>query len=272
MAVKVLGLAGSARRGGNTEILLDWCLGGAKDEGAVVVKVALSELNLHGCRACDACRETGECIQKDDMQGLYPQLREVDSIVIAAPVYFLGVPAVPKMVVDRCQPLWVRKYVLGESLAGPGRPERRGAFLSCAGGPSMQAFEGSQRVVRALWNTLDVNPVGEVLCPEVDEKGRIREQKGAKVAAEQIGRHLGRERPREERKVKVGTAVKTCVNCGTALVDRVEEEERTGTGTSRSTGECSTYRVWFCPNSDCPMYRTDMYRESIADSSDRAGR
>ena len=75
VTVTVLGLAGSARRGGNTETLLDWCLAGARDEGAVVIKVALSDLDLHGCRACDACRETGVCIQKDDMELLYPHLR-----------------------------------------------------------------------------------------------------------------------------------------------------------------------------------------------------
>ncbi len=55
MAVTVLGLAGSARRGGNTETLLDWCLAAAREEGAEVVKFRLCDLDLHGCRACDAC-------------------------------------------------------------------------------------------------------------------------------------------------------------------------------------------------------------------------
>lgn len=63
--------------------------------------------------------------------------------------------------------------------------------------------------------------------------------------------------------------VKTCINCGKPLHDRVEEVERTGTGPSRSTGECSTYRVWFCANPECVMYRTDLYREQIAGRPDR---
>ena len=63
--------------------------------------------------------------------------------------------------------------------------------------------------------------------------------------------------------------VKTCINCGKPLADRVEEVERTGTGGSRATGECSTYRVWFCVNSDCTMFNTDIYREQIADRTDR---
>ena len=116
------------------------------------------------------------------------------------PTYFQGMPAVPKMVVDRCQPLWVLKYVLKQPIAAPGGPERRGGFLSCAGMNSMQAFDGSKKVMRALWYTLDVTPAGEVLCPGVDAKGQIGEQAGARVAAEQLGRDLGRERPPRERK------------------------------------------------------------------------
>lgn len=187
MTITVLGLAGSARRGGNTETLLDWCLEGARQEGAVVVKVALTDLDLHGCRACDACRETGVCIQKDDMSSLYPHLRNADSIVFALPTYFMGVPAVPKMVIDRCQPLWALKYVLKRPIADPGRPERLGGLLSCAGMKSTHAFDGTRQVLRALWHTLEVTPAGEVLCPGVDAKGQIVEQVGARVAAEQLG-------------------------------------------------------------------------------------
>ena len=50
------------------------------------------------------------------------------------------------------------------------------------------------------------------------------------MAAEQLGRNLGRERPPRERKGAVEGEFKTCINCGTALADRVEEEERTGIG------------------------------------------
>jgi hypothetical protein len=193
VAVTVLGLAGSARRGGNTETLLDWCLGAAREAGAVVIKFSLCDLDLHGCRACDACRGDGVCIQKDDMQLLYPHLRTADSIVFAAPTYFQGMPAVPKMVVDRCQPFWALKYALKQPIAKPGSPERLGAFLSCSGTTSTHAFDGSRLIMRTLWNVLEVTPAGEVMCPGVDGKGMIREQPGARVAAEHLGRRLARE-------------------------------------------------------------------------------
>ena len=199
MAVKVLGLAGSARRGGNTETLLDWCLGAARKAGAVVVKFSLCDLNLHGCRACDACRKDGVCIVNDDMQMLYPHLRTADSIVIAAPVYFQGMPSVPKMLIDRCQAFWNLKYILKQPVADPEKPERLGAFLSCSGTTFANTFDGSKLVVRTLWNVLEVTSAGEVLCPGVDHKGQIDDQPGARVAAEQIGRRLARETKRKGR-------------------------------------------------------------------------
>jgi len=75
VAMKVLGLAGSPRRGGNTETLLDWCLDAAREEGATVTKFNLCDLDLRGCRACEACFKDGVCIQKDEMHKLYPHLR-----------------------------------------------------------------------------------------------------------------------------------------------------------------------------------------------------
>jgi hypothetical protein len=58
---------------------------------------------------------------------------------------------------------------------------------------------------------------------------------------------------------------KACINCGRPLADRVEEEVRTGGPRDQSTGQCSTYRVWFCVNTECVMYKTDVYREQYAE-------
>jgi len=123
--------------------------------------------------------------------------RSADSIVIAAPTYFQGMPAVPKMVIDRCQPFWALKYILKQSLARPDGPERLGAFLSCSGTTFSNAFDGSRLIIRTLWNVLDVKPAGEVLCPGVDAKGDILGQPSARVAAEQVGRLLARETKRK---------------------------------------------------------------------------
>jgi multimeric flavodoxin WrbA len=150
MAVTLLAIAGSARKGGNTDALLDWCVEAAQAEGAEVVRFPLYDLDLRGCRACDACFKDGHCIQKDDMQQLYPHLRNADSIVVSAPVYSMGMPGVPKIMIDRCQPFWALKYVLNQPLGDPAGPQRLGAFLSCAGTTFTHVFEGSQRTIRYL--------------------------------------------------------------------------------------------------------------------------
>jgi len=194
VSVTVLGLAGSGRRGGNTETLLDWCLAAAGEEGAEVIKFRLCDLELHGCRGCEACSRDGVCVVKDDMHSLYPHLRSADSLVLAAPVYAMGMPAVPKMVIDRCQPFWALKYVLKQAVADPNRPERLGAFLSCAGTSFDYSFDGSRLVVRTFWHMLEVSSAGDLLCSDVDGKGDILEHPEAREVAEDIGRRLGRDR------------------------------------------------------------------------------
>jgi hypothetical protein len=62
----------------------------------------------------------------------------------------------------------------------------------------------------------------------------------------------------------VADELKVCINCGQPLADRVEEEVRTGSAGSLSTGGCSTYRVWYCVNPECVMHDTDLYREQFA--------
>jgi hypothetical protein len=69
-----------------------------------------------------------------------------------------------------------------------------------------------------------------------------------------------------EEGVRVAAEVKTCINCERPLAHRVEEEQRTGSSGSASTGQCDTYRVWFCVNPDCVMFNTDLYKDPIGQS------
>ena len=88
--VTVLGVAGSPRRGGNTETLLDEVLRGAMDEGAETEKVILAQSNVGPCRACNACSRTGICIQDDDMAAIIEKMKASRVWVLATPVYWWG--------------------------------------------------------------------------------------------------------------------------------------------------------------------------------------
>lgn len=190
MGVTVLGIAGSPRRNGNTETLLDWCLEAAGEAGAEVVKFRLRELDIGGCIACDGCFDSGSCIVEDGMDQLYPHLRSADSVVLAAPIFSMGICAQAKAMVDRCQPLWALKYVLREPLRPADSPERYGAYISCAGTTFKTAFDGARQVVNYFWHVLDASSAGELLCPGVDAKGEINGFPQAKEIAEDIGRRL----------------------------------------------------------------------------------
>lgn len=169
--MKVLAIAGSPRRGGNTETLVDRVLTGAAAEGAETEKIVACNLRMRGCLHCDGCLETGVCVQRDDMTDLYPKLQQMDAFVLASPLMFMNVSSQAKMIIDRLQCVWVAKYVLKQPFTG-GR-KRRGLFI-CAGGmdrPDM--FAGIRMTARAVFSTLDVKLDEEMLYPHTDEKGAI---------------------------------------------------------------------------------------------------
>ena len=194
MSIVVLGIAASPRRGGNTETLLDWTLEAAREAGAEVVKYRLQDLDIGFCRACDFCFRDGCCIQEDGMEELVPHLRRADSIVLAAPIFSMGIAAQAKVMIDRCQPFWAMKYVLNRKVALTDISERRGAYLTCAGTQFKDVFEGARQVVRYFWHVLDVTSIGELQCPGVDKKGEILEYPGAREVAADLGRRLAEPR------------------------------------------------------------------------------
>ncbi len=99
--MKVLGIVCSPRRRSNTEILMDEALANAKDFGAEVELVTVADKNITPCDGCESCRTTGKCRVNDDMQEIYAKLLEADGIIFGTPVYFWGVTAQAKALIDR---------------------------------------------------------------------------------------------------------------------------------------------------------------------------
>ena len=99
--MRVLGIVGSPRRGGNTEILVDEILAGAAEAGADAEKIILNELSIMPCQACDACKDGNECIQDDDMSELLEQMERYRIWVLGTPVYWWGPSAQLKAFIDR---------------------------------------------------------------------------------------------------------------------------------------------------------------------------
>jgi len=170
--LRVLGIAGSPRRGGNTDLLLDEVMRGAVSRGAEVKTITLNNLKIAPCQHCDGCLEAGRCRVMDDMQMVYRELEAADRIVLASPIQFMAVTAQMKAMIDRCQALWARKYVLKMPPLG-NRRGRKGLFISVGGRKVANLFEPALATIRALFNTLDIAYAGDLLFHGVDEKGAI---------------------------------------------------------------------------------------------------
>jgi multimeric flavodoxin WrbA len=187
--VKVLGISSSPRSDGNTDLLLGELLKGAASKGAATEVVYLRKLKFATCNHGDSCLKTGACNVKDDMQSIYIKLAEADVIVLASPVHFAGMTAPLKAMIDRCQCLWARKYVLKVPPLTPGKP-RKGFFISIGGTHIKNMFESSLIVVKTFFHVIDVEYAGELTVSGVDEKGSILQYPDALQQAYRWGEKL----------------------------------------------------------------------------------
>ena len=187
----MLGLFGSPRRGGNTDFLLEEMLKGAQSKGAEIERIFLSDLDISGCRECRSCETTGNCVVQDQMQEIYPRLMKADYIVLASPIFFYGVTAQVKRMIDRCQALWARKYVLKKSpMEKRGSAKRKGWFLSVAGSRGTKVFDGAILTVKYFFDALNVEYAGELTFRRIDGKGAIKEHPSALKEAFEAGQKL----------------------------------------------------------------------------------
>jgi multimeric flavodoxin WrbA len=99
--VRVLGVIGSPRKGGNTELLVNEVLKAAASAGAKTETMFLSDYNLAPCDDCQACFKTKNCVITDDWKELFRRVAEADALVLGSPVYFGGVTAQVKTFIDR---------------------------------------------------------------------------------------------------------------------------------------------------------------------------
>lgn len=190
MARKVLGLLGSPRPDGNAASMLDAALRGAAEANAQTERLDLTRMDIRPCMGCRGCDAGKGCSRhRDDMQLVYGKIREVDAIVLASPIFFMGVTAQTKAMIDRCQCFWVEKYVMGiRRYEGLRRP--KGLFLSCAGSRKSSVFEPAIHIVKAFFAAIDYEYVGEVLLSHTDDPCLGPRKAEALERAAEAGRRL----------------------------------------------------------------------------------
>ena len=185
--MRVLGIMGSPRIKGNTDLLLDEALRGAQSQGAEVEKIIVDKLNIAPCREYYGCLKDGNCAIRDDMDDIYSKLLNADRVIVASPIFFYGLTSQIKALIDRCQALWVRKYILNQNLPDSGR---KGAFMAVGATRGKQLFDGSILTVKYFFKSIGVEYVDELLVRGVDKRGEIKQHPTALSDAFELGRRL----------------------------------------------------------------------------------
>ncbi|MGD9101340.1 MAG: flavodoxin family protein [Anaerolineae bacterium] len=178
-AKRVLGIVGSPRRGGNTDILVDEALAGAEEAGALTEKVFLNELHIAFCQGCETCQRTGECVQQDDMAELLENMQRSQVWVVGTPVYWHGPTAQLKTFIDRC-------YAHVRKLSNT-RQERRAVLLV-----PLADHAGVARLTTELLDAAFKGMTAEILAtvvaPGVWDPGAVRGHDDVLAQARQAGR------------------------------------------------------------------------------------
>ena len=185
--MKVLGIYGSPRKGGNTDLLLDEVLRGAQSAGADASSMRCCDLSMAGCIECGGCNDTGECVVGDDMQLVYPRLLESKIIFLASPMFFYGITSQAKAVIDRCQAMWCRRMLNKTPEARRTYDGGQGYLIAVGATKGANLFEGAQLVAKYFFDALDMSYEGGMFIKSVDDKGEIAKHPDALKEAFELG-------------------------------------------------------------------------------------
>jgi multimeric flavodoxin WrbA len=185
-ALKVLGIMGSPRIKGNSDLLLDEALKGAQEQKAETEKIVVDKLNLTACREYYACLKDGKCVIKDDMDEIYRKLLDADIIIVASPIFFYTVSAQLMLLISRCQAIWARKYVLKDLDI----PMRKGAFIAVGATRGQKLFDGPKLTVHYFFQAINVEYKEELLVRGVDKRGEIKDHPDILTAAYELGKRI----------------------------------------------------------------------------------
>lgn len=206
MTVRLVAIHGSARRGGNSRTLLEAVLEGARGARPTGLEAELVEayrVDVGPCTDCEVCLAPGAVavagavagagaggctVEGDDWPRIEALLRGADALVVASPVYFMGLPAPLKAIVDRLQAVWALRERGGRVGTNEG-PFRRAAVVLCAAG-GREAFRGARAEALAALGTLQFEVVGELLAEGLEDAGEASARPELLERARALGRAL----------------------------------------------------------------------------------
>lgn len=169
MSKKIIILNGSPRKNGNTSALTAEFTRGAIESGNTVTEFHLNTMNIHGCLGCcgGGKDHSSPCVQKDDMDKIYPVYKDADIVVLASPLYYWTISGQLKTAFDRL-------FAVAECAPNYCNPKKETVFLMAAEG---HEFEESLYWYDRLEQHLGWKSLGKVLCGGVMAVGDIKGKK-----------------------------------------------------------------------------------------------
>jgi multimeric flavodoxin WrbA len=184
--MKVLGVLGSPRLRGNSDILLDQALEGARDAGAEVEKIILCQKKISGCFDCGKCNETGVCAVQDDMLEIHKKILEADAVIHGVPVYFWSMTAQMKAYLDRWCAFFDAEWKWHKQYYPKMKGKRIGLITVCGdtdvhtADPIVHSFKTTTDFTKLKW-------IGAVMASAA-AKGEIAKNEKAKREAYELGK------------------------------------------------------------------------------------
>ncbi|MEJ2728188.1 MAG: flavodoxin family protein [Deltaproteobacteria bacterium] len=173
---KIIAIYGSPRRKGNTAALLKKAIEGARDSGAVVEEIVLRDLKISPCLEIYGCLEAGECAIKDDFQMVRDKILDASGLILASPVFFYTVSSHTKMLMDRFQSLWVKKYWVDKAPQGQKTHNRKGLLISVGATKGKKLFDGMLLSVKYFFDVLDMELWKALLYRQLDFQDDVLKQ------------------------------------------------------------------------------------------------
>ena len=170
---KIVAIFGSPRRKGNTATLLREAIRGARESGAVVEEVVLRDQKISPCLEIYGCKEAGECAIKDDFQKVRDLILDAQGLILASPIFFYSVSAHTKILMDRFQSLWGKKYWIDKTPTNQKNIQRKGLFIAVGATKGKKLFDGSLLSMRYFFDILDMELWKALLYRQLDFEGDV---------------------------------------------------------------------------------------------------
>lgn len=175
---KIVAIYGSPRRKGNTAALLKKAVAGARDAGADVEEIVLRDLKLSPCLEIYGCRQAGECAIKDDFQKVRDKILDAQGLMLASPVFFYTVSSHTKILMDRFQSLWVKKYWVDKTPSEKQNNTRKGLFISVGATKGKKLFDGMLLTIKYFFDVLDMELWQTLLYRQLDFQDDVLKHPG----------------------------------------------------------------------------------------------